>query len=131
VNEDHKAWLQRVQNLLDGFDMLDTNENDKIQIATALQMKISWIRWRAGMDKECFSCRKPNEPHALVCVHCNLTMCCQACFDHSRGKVWYCPHGSSFRLHEIAKMNRHREEESKAEPEEPTPPPMPRFRLGD
>lgn len=106
-----EEFIARMKSLMGDYTMLDLNPQEKVEVAEVLVRELDWIRFRAGMDKECFACRHKNSPDAKRCVACNEVIICDACSGKSN--AWRCSHATGFDLPKIERMaKRPREDES-------------------
>lgn len=109
MTPEHIEFIGKLQGTANIFDMLKMNDKEKVEVAEAAQKVIDWMRFRAGVDKECFECRLKNSPEATSCVNpkCLKIFVCEPCRlkqEETKVSIWRCRHAGGFRSKEVIKM---------------------------
>lgn len=113
MRDELQNYVSKIKSSITAWDLLEMNAVEKLKVAEAIQAEVDWIRFRAGMDKECFECRAKNSPEALTCVECKVTIICEPCSKINAGGMypWRCQHGGGVRMEEALKMARRSRED--------------------
>lgn len=104
MTEEARAYVSKVKVAIQGFDLLDLTAREKIDVAAEIWKEVDWVRFRGGLDKECYECMQKNLPDAIRCVNpkCGHLLICEACA--SKGEAWRCSHAGGPKMAAAIKM---------------------------
>lgn len=118
LDENQKKFIRELNAKVQEFSMIEMSERQKVAVAQEVQISVDWIRFRAGVDKECFECRTKNSPESDKCVKCGQIFICEACKGSEKKRSWRCSHAAGFKAREVIRMAYRSREEEKAEKRE-------------